>query len=309
MNKTLQILQLNVRKQREVQQSLLNDERVRDFGVLAVTEPYVWKQADSLVTVPMGHSNWTKMMPQVHEDGRWAVRSMLCVHKDMEAEQVLLPSSDVTAVLLRLPDRVVLVAAVYVPCNGAQALEGPIGLLGPMMGEVRKREGTRIDVILAGDFNRHDQLWGGDDVSPTRQGEAEPIVDLMSDHDLLSLLPRGTKTWQRGDQESTIDLILASEELAGTVLRCDIHDTEHGSDHRAIETEFDVAAPERHLEPRRLWKNAPWRQIRESVAAGLRETLGGGNTQEQANRLMAVVQEAVMSLTPIAKPPPYAKRS
>ena len=114
-------------------------------------------------------------------------------------------------------------------------------------------------------------------------------MDLMSDHDLLSLLPRGTKTWQRGGQESTIDLILASEELAGTVLRCDIYGTEHGSDHRAIETEFDVTAPERHVESRRLWKNAPWRQIREMVEAGLRETPGGGDTQEQANRLMAVV--------------------
>ena len=193
-------------------------------------------------------------------------------------------------------------------CNGAQELKGTMGLLRRMMGEVRERKDTRIDVVLAGDFNRHDQLWGGDDVSASRQGEAEPIVDLMSDHDLLSLLPRGTKTWQRGDQESTIDLILASEELAATVLRCGIHGTEHGSDHRAMETEFDVAAPERHLEPRRLWKNAPWRQIRERVEAGLHETPGGGNTQEQANRLMAVVQGAVMSLTPIAKPPPYAKR-
>ena len=308
MNRTLQILQLNVRKQREVQQSLLNDESLRDFGVLAVTEPYVWKQADTLVTVPMGHSNWTRIMPNVHEDGRWAVRSMLWVRKDMEAEQVSVPSSDVTAVLLRLPDRAVLVASVYVPCNAAQALEGTVGLLRRMIDEIQKKEGTRADIVLAGDFNRHDQLWGGDDISPTRQGEAEPIVDLMSDHGLQSLLPRGTKTWQRRDQESTIDLILASEELAAAVLRCDIHGTEHGSDHRAIETAFDVEAPDRHPEPRRLWKNAPWSQIRDRVEDGLRKTPGGGHAQEQADRLMAVVQEAVMSLTPMAKPPPYAKR-
>ena len=52
MNRTLQLLQLKVRKQREVQRSLLNDDRLRGFGVLAVTEPYVWKQAQILVTVP-----------------------------------------------------------------------------------------------------------------------------------------------------------------------------------------------------------------------------------------------------------------
>ena len=63
----------------------------------------------------------------------------------------------------------------------------------------------------------------------------------MNEHAPLSLLPRGTKTWQNGDRELTIDLILASEELAAMVLKCDIHNTEQGSDHRAIETEFDVA--------------------------------------------------------------------
>ena len=119
-----------------------------------------------------------------------------------------------------------------------------------------------MDVILAGDFNRHDQLWGGDGVSQERQGEAEPIIDLMGDHALEGLLPRGTKTWQRGESESTIDLVLASEELAGSVIKCAIHATEHGSDHRAIETVFDVAPPKCPSEDRLLFKNAPWKDIR-----------------------------------------------
>jgi endonuclease/exonuclease/phosphatase family metal-dependent hydrolase len=70
MSSILQILQLNVRKQSMVQQSLMNDEKLRDFGVLAITEPHVWKQGDTLVIVPMGHSNWTRMTPTVQEEGR-----------------------------------------------------------------------------------------------------------------------------------------------------------------------------------------------------------------------------------------------
>src|SRR5271169_4621001 len=130
----------------------------------------------------------------------------------------------------------------------------------------------------------------------------------MNEHALVSLLPRGTKTWQNGDRESTIDIVLASDELAATTLKYDVHNTEHGSDHRAIETEFDVALPEHHLEPRLLWKNAPWGQIRERIRIRLRVTPTEGNTQEQVDRLMAVVQEAVVMLTPEAKPSPYAKR-
>lgn len=80
-----------------------------------------------------------------------------------------------------------------------------------------------------------------------RKGEANPIVDPMNEHALVSLLPRGTKTWQNEGRESTIEIMLASDKLADTVFRWDIHHTEHGSDHQAIETKSDVAAPERHL--------------------------------------------------------------
>ena len=70
----------------------------------------------------------------------------------------------------------------------------------------------------------------------------------MGDHSLHSLLPRGTKIWQNGNRETTIDLILASDELASTMVKCVVYGTEHGSNHRAIETIFDVAVPKRAIE-------------------------------------------------------------
>lgn len=96
----------------------------------------------------------------------------------------------------------------------------------------------------------------------SRQGEADPIIELMSENGLSSLLPRGTKTWRNGGRETTIDLVLASEELATSVVRCEPLATEHGSDHRAIETTFDVATPEPIAEERLLFKNTPWKDIR-----------------------------------------------
>ncbi|EAQ82922.1 hypothetical protein CHGG_10740 [Chaetomium globosum CBS 148.51] len=157
-------------------------------------------------------------------------------------------------------------------------------------------------------FNRHDQLWGGDDVSPRRQGEGDRIINLMDEHSLCSLLPRGTKTWQSGDIESTIDLVLASAELADQLLRCTIHPCDHGSDHRAIETAFDTTVEDRPSETRFLFKNAPWAEIRTRVAANLERIPWDGNVQQQTDRLMAAVTEAVYGLTPKAKPSPYAKR-
>jgi len=212
--RTLEILQLNIYKQREVQQSLLNDKGLKDYIALAISEPYARTIDGSVVTVPMGHYNWTKLIPTTRRDTAWPIRSMLWIRRDIEIEQILVPSADLTAAQIRLPDRVVLVVSVYVEGGSDEALEVVVRELGRLIRGFRDGTGTRTDIIVAGDFNRYDQLWGGDDVSPLRQGERDLIINLMDEYSLCSLLPRGTKTWQSGDTESTIDLVLASAELA-----------------------------------------------------------------------------------------------
>lgn len=102
--------------------------------------------------------------------------------------------------------------------------------------------------------------------------------------------------------------MLASRELASSVVKCKIHATEHGSDHCAIETTFDVDVPEHAIQPRLLLKNAPWNAIRERVAHALERRPASGGVQMQNDRLMHAVSEAVYALTPKAKPCPYAKR-
>jgi hypothetical protein len=165
-----------------------------------------------------------------------------------------------------------------------------------------------MDIVVVGDFNQHDQLWGGDDVSQARQGEADALIDFMNDLSLTSLLPRGTKTWQSTRFESTIDLVLASAELASAVIQCRIHTTEHGSDHRLIETTFEVTVPEHTVQPRLLFKNAPWNAIKARITASLLDKPPSGSVQRQTDRLMGVVLGAIEELTPRAKPSPYAKR-
>lgn len=43
MSKTLKILQLNAQKSPNVQLSLMNDDSLRDYGALILSEPHVWK--------------------------------------------------------------------------------------------------------------------------------------------------------------------------------------------------------------------------------------------------------------------------
>jgi hypothetical protein len=62
----------------------------------------------------------------------------------------------------------VLVVSVYVEGNNEEALISTTRLLHSLVVDIRGRDGKRMDVLIMGDFNRHDQLWGGDQISLVR---------------------------------------------------------------------------------------------------------------------------------------------
>ncbi|KAJ5860661.1 uncharacterized protein N7529_007971 [Penicillium soppii] len=236
------------------------------------------------------------MVPSTWSEGRWAVRSMLWVNKDVEAEQVQIESPDLTAAVIRLPERRILIASAYVEGGNAAALNDVCDHLRKAITKVRRDSGTVVEIMIMGDFNRHDQLWGGDEVSSVRQGEAESIIDLMNEFGLSSLLKRGTKTWHgggySGDCESTIDLVLASENLTDSMIKCAVHGTGHGSDHVTIKTIFDVPWTAPTQTDRLLLKNAPWKEINARIASTLTATPVEGSVQQKTDRLMCAVSEA-----------------
>src|SRR5947208_2114512 len=109
---------------------------------------------------------------------------------------------------------------------------------------------------------------------------------------LQSLLPWGTKTFQRPDGTgiSTIDLILASERVTRTLVKCCIYDIDHGSDHRAIETETAIGTVEETpAQLCRMYDKADWGKITHAVGTQLplpREIHSAAELDESAESLL-----------------------
>jgi hypothetical protein len=143
------MIQLNVRKQGEIHDSLMNDEEIQDMTALAIQEPHARRIQGRLLTTPMGHHKWTKMVPSSWREGRWPIRSMLWVNKEVEAEQVRIESPDITAAVVRLPDRLILVVSVYVPGGDPQALRETCDSLRKAVRDVRRDAGSVVEVVMS----------------------------------------------------------------------------------------------------------------------------------------------------------------
>ena len=314
MSEKLHLLQVNLRKMPEAQLSLLNDEDLQGYGLLLIAEPHCFRIENRPMVSPLSHSYWNSVIPTWQDETHWPFRSMIWVRQDLKTKQIPVGSADLTAITVQLANRIILAISVYIPRDGtdhATELVDRLRLVRETIDEVRREHSPQVvELVVAGDFNRHDQLWGGDQVGSTpRQGEAAPIIDLMEDYNLQSLLPRGTKTYESERGETTIDLMLTSSALADDRIRCEIHPTEHGSDHRAIHTSFAIQTPEQVWKPRLLFKRAPWDRIRTAVAAEVAEL---GDSAEDLDayteRFVAVVMRAIERYTPRSRPSPYTKR-
>lgn len=169
MRKKLQVLQANLRKMAETQLSLLNDEDLAQFGLLLIQEPHSSRINGQVVTTPRYHPYWTPYQPTESDpDHYWPFRSMIWVHKDLTARQFPVASPDITGLVVELKDRRILAISIYIPPKADvrdETLTHQLELLAHTMSRARRYYAPHtVEVLIGGDFNRHDQLWGGDAV-------------------------------------------------------------------------------------------------------------------------------------------------
>jgi hypothetical protein len=162
--------------------------------------------------------------------------------------------------------------------------------------------------MIVGDFNLHHPSWGG---AGTRgDAEAEDLLEIMDAHDMEIVTEPGVVTWERKDQQSTIDLTIISNGLLERLVNCVRgDDIDHDSDHWPIRTVLDITVPQKALEKRRNWKEMDEKLFLERLE--LIDTIDLSRATKrrielQTMALMAAIRRAVDTSTPWARPSQYA---
>ena len=322
----LNILCYNVGKRKQVQQSLMNDAGLADFDLLAVVEPHIFGDINTGWPRPGHYTNWQSILPSTYrQDGhiRHSCRAMLWVNTKHKAVPVPVNSYDVAAAIILHNSGPILAIAAYDPNDTtnhetppAEALAQKLQLLHATVATAKEHYGQGLGVLMYTDFNRHHALWGGPSVNDRQRAhEADDMLDMIYDLQLHSLLRPGTTTWEHQTQglSSTVDVLLASTNLAEAKLWCQIHETDHGSDHKPIEAAFTLGLDETPVNARGrlLLKDADWNRINIQLKASLRPCRIGADLSqlnEDAEHLVKTVTDTLHQLAPRAKPSPYAKR-
>lgn len=300
--------------------SLLNDKETNKFDLLLLSEPFRFTPKDGTKPLYPKHHAWeavtpTTFTPTTHQ--RFNFRSMIYINKRLKYKAIPTKCSDLTVITIQHGNDTMVVISVYVAnASGRQEsnqiLETTLNYIREAI-QTARAKAPEASLLIAGDFNRHDEVWRGRIPVHGRRGEADLLLQFITEQELWNALPQGTPTYHNLGETTmtTIDLVLLSTKLQPAVLACQTDPIDHGSDH------FATALTLRHMmqtwtapKQRRSYNMADWDAIREALQSafdGLAWIKSADELEKAAAQLERAVQEALELHTPKPKAFPYPK--
>jgi len=155
----------------EVQDAMYNDQELWGFDLILMREPHYLDFGNNIHVTGTG-PNFEAIKPKtIQQDNQESrIRPCIRVNRNMEYMQHATTSSDITAATVQKAGRSILVALVYIPYvtsireENEQQLANREQEIQRMIGK-EKINNPGLEIIVAGDFNQHDSLWGGSHVA------------------------------------------------------------------------------------------------------------------------------------------------
>ncbi len=101
------------------------------------------------------------------------------------------------------------------------------------------------------------------------------------------------------------------KQLTDRLMKCNVDDAAHGSDHMAINIEFELSVSGPIETGRKLWKHAKWERLREMVAKEIEARPVPDDDRDldgNAQYILDLTATAVQKQVPISRPSKFAKR-
>ena len=259
---TITIWQQNVNRSSTCQHDLISSAALarRGVDIVALQEPAITKFGTSVAS-----RDWVPVYPSTHSKDPYKSRSLILIRSNILTEQwkqIEYPSRDVTVVQLSGSWGKVTLFNIYNDGEKNDTISQLETFTQSHISSPGRNAGAK-PVLWLGDFNRHHPHW--DNPSDTRLftrealNNAEILISAVAGLGLDLALPPGipthlhnvTKKWTRLDQ------VFISEELADTVISCDVLKSTPGinTDHIPILTLLDLNLTRIAATPPRNFRN------------------------------------------------------
>ena len=298
-------------------EALINDHQTQELDILLIQEPSI-----TTYRTHINHSAWRLYRPTTKVDAT-RFRSLIYINRRISTSshrQIPCDHPDIVAVKIWTAESQTLVFSVYIPpvplftTDNASASAAPtLAAIENTITTATQNEKRSTSIIIAGDFNRHHPMWGGNNIPPRFIEHADELISFFQNHNLSSCLPRGTATYwalNYPGQNSTIDQTLTDK--PDLLVKCQLYHENYGSDHRATYSEWNIQAQRRPSAiDRKSYERANWARIGEEVASQMnpwKEIKTRPALDQAVESLTAATAQAVDRFTPNTRPTPYSKR-
>lgn len=194
LNVRLKIWQQNLNASLIAQLSLLNSPEATKWDIMVIQEPHI----NFLCNTSATH-HWHVLYPSqhlTHPQQRTRVIILISMRLDTNSwKQITFPSSDVIAIQLSGPYGRCTLFNIYNDGTHHNMLTLFDKFLEHNIASIKAAESDHM--LWLGDFNHHHPLW--EDIWNCHlfnYTTANPLIDLIADHEMLQLLPCGIPTLQ-----------------------------------------------------------------------------------------------------------------
>lgn len=313
--KSLKIWQQNLNKSFHATSHLLHLAHSNDYDFLTIQEPYI----DHLCNTRALH-RWHVIYPTEKASSDVQSRSIILVNAKLDTNswrKIDFPSRDE----IRGSFGMFTIANIYNDCKPNDTILRVHRFLDTNKPQLLPNESHHL--LICGDFNRHHPLWEDDAnyrlCSAANIRTASPIIDLISNLNLVQILPKGLYTLELKSNRqirTRPDNTFCTSHTEPHLTKCTVeyNDRGPGADHFLIITHFDIPLNVTSPKISRNFRATDWEEFQAELERQLQihqipaQISSTTMLNNAVSSLTTASQATIQQTVPLNRPVPGSKR-